>query len=195
MSKDLPDWLSDSQSEPGKFEEQNLHRAEIPEWLSDTQQPQNSGGQFEFAKQESDAQKSDLPNWLSDIEKDVTPQNTFTNQDMPENDLSNWLSGLDDEPGLPFDAVPTPDSILFSSKSTEPVSKPKEQEPIAAKSDLPDWLRDVDSQDVEPVDEWKNSVQEEPAIPHQNRPRCLFLLARQRISPIGCKTWMKKRRQ
>ncbi|MDO9303640.1 MAG: tetratricopeptide repeat protein, partial [Anaerolineales bacterium] len=144
----------EKQAESGKFEEQDLHRAEIPEWLSDTQQPQNSDGQFEFAKQESDAQKSDLPNWLSDIEKDVTPQKTFTDQDMPANDLSDWLSGLDDEPGLPFDAVPTPDSILFSSKSTEP----------ATKSDLPDWLRGVDSQDVEPVDEWKSSVEEEPAI-------------------------------
>ena len=82
---------------------------------------------------------------------------------MPENDLSDWLSGLDDEPGLPFDAVPTPDSILFSQKSTEPAAKP--QEPIAAKSDLPDWLSDVNSQSVEPVDEWKNSIQEEPAIP------------------------------
>ena len=162
-SKDIPDWLKDTKSEP---EEQSLHRAEIPEWLSDTQQPQNSGGQFEFAKQESDTQKSDLPNWLSDIEKEVTPQNTFTNQDMPENDLSNWLNSLDDEPGLPFDAVPTtPDSILFSSKSTEPSAKPSQQEPIAAKSDLPDWLRDVDSHNAEPVDEWKSSIQEEPASP------------------------------
>jgi tetratricopeptide (TPR) repeat protein len=35
--------------------------------------------------------------------------------------------------------------------------------PIAAKSDLPDWLSDVDSQSVQPAEEWKNSIQEEPA--------------------------------
>ncbi len=158
-SNDIPEWMRDPQVEPEKHEEQSLPRAEIPEWLNDAQQPQNSGGQFEFAEQESDAQKSDLPNWLSDIEKEVTPQNTYSDQVLPENDLSDWLSGLDDEPGLPFDAVPTPDSILFSQKLSEPTAKP--QEPIAEKSDLPGWLSDVDSQRVEPVDEWKNSIQDD----------------------------------
>jgi tetratricopeptide (TPR) repeat protein len=162
-SKDIPDWLSNS--EPEQLEKQDLHRAEIPEWLSDAQQPQNAAGQFEFTERESDAQKSDLPNWLGDVEKDVTPQNIFNDQDTPENDLSDWLKGLDEEPGLPFNAVPSPDSIMFSSKSTEPAAKPKTQEPVTSKPDLPDWLRGVDSQDVEPADEWKNSVQEEPAIP------------------------------
>ena len=156
-SKDIPNWLNDSQPEP---EEQNLHRAEIPEWLSDSQQPKNSGGQFEFTEQGLEARKSDLPDQLSDIEKDTVAQNTLPDQD----DLSNWLSRLDDEPGLPFDAIPSPDSILFSSKPTEAATKPS-----TAKSDLPDWLSDVDSQDAEPADEWKNFVQEEPAIPASNQ--------------------------
>ena len=147
-SNDIPEWMGNTQTESEKQEEQGLHRADIPEWLNDTQQPQNSGGQFEFTEQESDAQKTDLPDWLSDVEKEVTPENTFTAQGLPENDLSDWLSGLDDEPGLPFDAVSTPDSILSSQKPTEPLLKP--QEPIAAKSDLPDWLSDVDSQSAEP---------------------------------------------
>jgi hypothetical protein len=145
-SNDVPDWLSDSQSKPAQ-----LHPADIPEWLSDTQQPQDSGGQFEFADQ-----KTDLPNWLSDIEKDAVPQDAVS----LENDLSDWLSQLDNEPGLPFDAIPSPDSILFSSKPIEPASKP-----AAAKSDLPDWLSGVDSQNAEPEDEWKNSVQEEAVAP------------------------------
>ncbi len=156
-SDDLPDWLSDSKSEPEK-----LHRSEIPEWLSDTQQPQNSGNQFEFAKQESDAQQTDLPDWLSDIENDITPQNVQPTQNVPENDLSDWLNGLDNEPGLPFDTIPTPDSILFKSKSSES----EKQEPVVAKSDLPAWLSGVDAQNVETEseDEWKDAVQEEPVI-------------------------------
>jgi tetratricopeptide (TPR) repeat protein len=161
-SNDIPEWIQDSQPESEKHEEQSLHRADIPEWLSDTQQPQSSGDQFEFAEQEADAQKSDLPNWLSDVEKDVAPQSIFASQIMPENDLSDWLNGLDDEPGLPFDAVPTPDSILFSQRSSEPAAK--SQEPIDAKSELFDWLSDVDSQNVESTDEWKNSIQEESSV-------------------------------
>jgi tetratricopeptide (TPR) repeat protein len=162
---DIPDWLNDSKSEREQTEGQNLHHSEIPEWLSDAQQPQDSAGQFEYTNTESGAEKSDLPNWLSDVEKDAAQQNTFISQDISQNELSNWLNGLDDEPGLPFDAIPTPDSILFSSISPEPVRNSKEQEPVAAKSDLPDWLSSVDSQNVEPADEWKNSIQEEPAAP------------------------------
>jgi len=164
-SKDAPDQSGDSQSEPEQLEGQNLQRAEIPEWLSDTRQSQNSGNQFKFAEQESDAQNSDIPSWLSDIEKDDALENTLANQEVPENDLSDWLNGLDDEPGLPFDGVPTPDAILFSSKSAE-----QKQEPVAAKSDLPDWLNDVDSRNVESEDEWKTSVQEEPADPVSQQP-------------------------
>jgi hypothetical protein len=144
---------------------------DIPEWMSDSQQSQNSIGQVEFAEQESGTQKADLPNWLSGVEKDAAPQNTFTNQDLPENDLSDWLSGLDDEPGLPFDAVSTPDSILFASKLGEPPAKP--QEPITTKPDLPGWLSNVDSQNAEPAEEWKNSVQEEPVIPSPKQTRIL----------------------
>ena len=189
---DIPEWMRDSQTESEKQEEQGLHRADIPEWLNDTQQPQNSGGQFEFAEQESDAQKTDLPDWLSDVEKEVTPQNTFTAQALPENDLSDWLSGLDDEPGLPFDAVSTPDSILFSQKPTEPVAKP--QEPIAAKSDLPGWLSDVDSQSAEPVDEWKNSIEEEPAIPTSEPTELPATVDETENLPSWLQHVMKKRR-
>jgi hypothetical protein len=93
--------------------------------------------------------------------KETAPQSTA----MPENDLSDWLSGLDDEPGLPFGSVTTPDEILYSSKSTKSAWKPEEQEPAAAKSDLPDWLSGVDAQNADSADEWKSSIQETPAIP------------------------------
>jgi len=108
----------------------------------------------------------DIPDWLrGDGEKDSTPQTAFASQSAPENDLSDWLSGLDDEPGLPFDAVPNLDSILYPSKSSEP-AKSNQQE---SKSDLPDWLRGVDSQNAEPADEWKSSIQEEPAVSASDR--------------------------
>ena len=156
-AQDIPDWLRENQSEPEK-----LDRAEIPEWLSDTQsQTQDSVEQFDFVKQEASTQQPDLPNWLDDIEKDVAPQNAAANQDMPENDLANWLNSLDDEPGLPFDAVPTPDSILFSSQAAKSDKKLKEKQPVAEKSDMPDWLSDGNSSSAEsqPEDEWK-----EPAV-------------------------------
>jgi len=143
-SQDIPDWLSDSQPEP-------LHHTEIPEWLSDTQQTQDSVEQFGFTKQESDTQESDLPNWLS---KDSDSQNiTDSQDDLPEGDLANWLNSLDDEPGLPFDAVPTPDAILFSSQAAKSDKKSKDKEPVEEKSETPDWLNSVDAQSAEPEPE------------------------------------------
>ncbi len=143
-SQDIPDWLSDSQPEP-------LHRTEIPEWLSDTQQTQDSVEQFGFTKQESDTQESDLPNWLS---KDSDSQNiTDSQDDLPEGDLANWLNSLDDEPSLPFDAVPTPDAILFSSQAAKSDKKSKDKEPVEEKSETPDWLNSVDAQSAEPEPE------------------------------------------
>ena len=162
-SNDVPDWISEPQSESEKFETQNLDHGEIPEWLTEKSQPQISDDQSAFTKHESETQKSDLPNWLSSLEED-TQEPALVNQDMPENDLSNWLNGLDDEPGLPFDSIPTPDSILFSSKPSEPVNFPKEQF-VTAKLDLPDWLSDVESQNTESDNEWKAPIQEVPAAP------------------------------
>ncbi|MBK9210844.1 MAG: tetratricopeptide repeat protein [Anaerolineales bacterium] len=134
-------------------QKEDLQRGDIPDWLRDSAEPNNADGKFEFAE-ESTAQKSDLPNWF-DEKEESTPQNSFGDQDMSQNDLSNWLSGLDDEPGLPFDAMPTPDSILTA---------PKSETPVAQKTDLPDWLRDVDPQSNEFEDEWKKSIND--AEPH-----------------------------
>ncbi len=154
-------WLRDLEEKEKEDEFSADRRSDIPDWLSDSQQPQNAGGQFDFTEQEPAAQKSDLPNWLSDIEEKPPAQNTFASQDMTQNDLSNWLNGLDDEPGLPFDAIPTPDSILIASMPAKPAN--------TKKSDLPDWLSDVDSQDEEPEDEWKKSIEQEPAAPASKR--------------------------
>ena len=133
--------------------EKNLHRGDIPDWLSDSAEPNNADGKFEFAEYPP-TQKTDLPNWM-DGKEDVAPPGSFGEQDVSNNDLSNWLSGLDDEPGLPFDPMATPDSILTAPKSVPPV---------APKSDLPDWLSDVDSQDNDFEDDWKKSIKETESL-------------------------------
>ena len=84
---------------------------------------------------------------------------------MPQDDLSNWLSGLDDEPGLPFDGIPTPDSILIAATLSKSTQKPIGQEPVEAKSDLPDWLNNVDSQGEDAEDDWQKPVAQAPVIP------------------------------
>jgi hypothetical protein len=117
-------------------------------WLRDLEEKEKQVEASVPAAEPSDL----LPDWLSNVENDSVAPETVGNQDVSENDLSNWLSGLDDEPGLPFDAMPTPDSILFS----------KSQETAKPKSDLPDWLSTVDSTNAEPEDAWKKSVVQEP---------------------------------
>ena len=139
-------------------EEKNLQRGNIPDWLSDSAEPNNVDGKFEFAE-EPVAQKSDLPNWF-DEKEDTAPQGAFSEQDMAQNDLSNWLSGLDNEPGLPFETMPTPDSILTTPKSESPVKSTVTQKP-----DLPDWLSGVDSHENDSEDDWKKSIEAESLAP------------------------------
>ncbi len=149
ISNEIPDWLGEPKPEA------ELERGEIPEWLSDSQPPQDAGGQFEFTKPESPSHEADLPDWLGDTETGTAPQTISAGQDMSESDLANWLNSLDDEPGLPFESMPTPDSILFESQRPETKSKAAEPKP---KSDLPDWLSGVDSEAAEADEEWKEST-------------------------------------
>jgi len=134
-------------------EEKNLQKSDIPDWLKDSAEPNNIDRNFEFAGEPA-AQRSDLPNWLDD-KSDSAPQSSFGEQDVSQNDLSNWLSGLDDEPGLPFNTMPTPDSILTTPKSAPPV---------AQKSDLPDWLSGVDAKSNDFEDDWKKSIAEAESL-------------------------------
>ena len=160
---DIPDWVNELKPKSEQAEEPGLQRAEIPNWLLDAQQPIDSGNQFDFAeKEEPVAQSSDLPNWLSGVEDEVSANINENNLD--DQDLSNWLSGLDNEPGLPFEPIPTPDSIMAGA--TTPASNFTE-EPVASKSDLPDWLSGIDSKGQEDVEEdlWKNTVDQESTTP------------------------------
>ncbi len=156
-SDDIPDWISENvPSTTEQAEEPDLQRSDLPEWLSDAQTPPASGAPSDFEESEDSKQKLDLPNWLSGVDEEYATQDTFGDKGLSNSDLSNWLSGLDDEPGLPFDKLPTPDSIL-----TEPKSNP----PVVVNSELPDWLSDVDAnddhEDTEEEDSWKKSIQQE----------------------------------
>jgi hypothetical protein len=127
-SVEAREWFEVSEPEP-------LQRGDIPEWLKEP-----SNGQTELAQEETESEKpDDLPNWLDGVEKEAAPQGTT----MGESDLANWLNSLDDEPGLPFESLPTPDSILFEAQSKSG-AKPKAKQPEA---EFPDWLSG--SQEVE----------------------------------------------
>jgi len=144
-SQDIPEWLREPESEPEK-----------PEWLADAQpETSSSFDQLELEKPELDEHKSDMPGWLSAAEKDAVPQETAAYQETtePESDLAQWLNSLDDEPGLPFDNLPTtPDSLLFSAQSSRVEKKTKETEPAAERSDLPEWITNVEQPTMEPVE-------------------------------------------
>ncbi|MBC7875855.1 MAG: tetratricopeptide repeat protein [Anaerolineales bacterium] len=147
-------WLRGLDEKDKQDESSEQSANNLPDWLSDAPTPASSVDQPEITEQQSDAQKSDLPNWLSGIEEGSPSQGEYVSQNLSNDDLSNWLSGLDDEPGLPFDALPTPDSILTT---------PKSETPVVVNSSLPDWLSDVDSKEESEEDLWKESVGQESA--------------------------------
>ena len=161
---DIPDWVNDLKPKSGESEEQNLQNAEIPEWLKDGQQSVSTDNRFDFAeKEEITSQDSDLPKWLSDAEEESSVKSSLSENTLNDQDLSSWLSGLDDEPGLPFEAMPTPGSILAAASPASSFT----EEPVAANSDLPDWLSGVDAADQADLEEdaWKKSVEQESQIP------------------------------
>ena len=140
-------WLRDlAEKEPQ--EDQPLQRGEIPEWLSDSQQPSE--------KQST----SDLPDWLSGLDKETPAESgEYISQNLSNQDLSDWLSGLDDEPGLDID----PELIRAPSRPPLPDSFEKTMKPQPTQTDLPDWLGGLDSESKSDDNEWKQSVEQEPA--------------------------------
>jgi len=163
QEQDVPAWLKGSQSEPESAAEQDLHRPEIPEWIK-SGQPLDSDDQIKFAPETPS--ESDLPSWLTGSGEESAVGAAVTAQ-ASDQDLTNWLSGLDEEPGLPFEKMPTPNSILADSMPRAKTEQPASLEPAAAKSELPDWLDGVDSKPEEDLEEdlWKKSVEQELAVP------------------------------
>ncbi len=157
--QNAPDWLKDLESEPEQSAEPKLEPAEIPGWLQDAQPPAESNDAVKFAEDEPVAQNGELPNWLNGIEEESAAKDAVGEHGLPNQDLSDWLSGLDDEPGLPFDAMPTPNQIVVDSvpRPEVPIKQESVPEP---QSDLPAWLSGVDAgpQDDLEEDLWKQSV-------------------------------------
>ncbi len=186
-------WLRDleeKESQPEAAEK----RGDIPDWLSESQ-PAQAGSQFDFAEKESGAQKAELPDWLSGVEDESTAKEPVAGQAMAPSDLSNWLSSLDNEPGLPFEELPTPDSIMFGSKRGE-------EKLAKAKPDLPDWLSDVDSQHEVLDEEWQKPAEpsaskltEEPApgIPRETPPDWLKGVEQEELAkPDETSPWLRE---
>ncbi|MCE9646155.1 MAG: tetratricopeptide repeat protein [Chloroflexi bacterium] len=153
---DLPDWLSGLQAEEaGTVDHQDTPRAGKPSWLNEAPTPTDN-----VPEQKSAAPGSDLPAWLSGIEDETVSQASLNDQSLSTSDLSNWLSGLDEEPSLPFDALPTPDSILAAKKAQEVSDKTKDK---LSSSSLPDWMIDAEDQQASLEDDlWKKSFGQEP---------------------------------
>jgi len=125
----LPDWMNAKEEEPA------LERGVIPDWLSES-----TGDTVDVASTE---EKEDLPAWMKGAQ-DKEP--------AAQGDLSSWLSGLDDEPGLPFDSVATPSSIVSDAMmgakqppadEIKSADRYEEEQPAAAES-LPDWLQETE---------------------------------------------------
>ncbi len=145
------------------LEEQEIIKAQseseakqgIPDWLSEPEENNQVDDRIEPAPQ-----ASVIPNWLDEQETPVV-RDEANSQEMTQDDLSNWLSGLDDEPGLPFEAMSTPDSILTAPKSQTPVSNT----PIPASTpDLPDWLSGIEDSASKDLDEeWQKPAEGESA--------------------------------
>ena len=161
-AKETPAWMKDLKFLSEQSEKQNHPIPEVPQWLSGEQPA--SQDQIEKIEEESSAQTSDLPNWLSSLDEEAPAKNSIRGQGLPDQDLSSWLSGLDDEPGLPFDAYPTPNSIVADAtprpNNSIPIPNP---EPVESKSELPSWLNDMDAKPQEDLEDdlWKKSVEME----------------------------------
>lgn len=159
QNTDSPDWLKELGGENEDY--QGLQPADIPDWLVSGQPQKGIEGSATAKEQDEES----LPNWLTEEPGEALPQqNADRVSPMADNDLSSWLSGLDDEPGLPFDSLPTPASIMANA------AQKSESAPQKEADGLPDWLSGLDtpaaqadpdedlwkkplvSQNIEPVD-------------------------------------------
>ncbi|MCA1900479.1 MAG: tetratricopeptide repeat protein, partial [Chloroflexi bacterium] len=150
------------------FEEPKaLERGEIPEWLREPA----SAEEEKTERSAVDAQPAEqLPDWLAGLEKETAPQTSAGG----ESDLTSWLNSLDDEPGLPFESMPTPDSILFDSQSRSSVqpAMQKPAQPETASSSLPPWLEENDEalEEKESLPEWLTENAETESVVQDDVP-------------------------
>ncbi len=139
-------------AEPAKEQptEETLERGKIPEWLQET-------------AEEEEAPQAQKIDWEA-TESSAT-------------DLNAWLSNLDQQPGLPFERTPTPDSIMADAAAREVSAR---REKSASETELPAWLSDFEEKRTheeaqpfaeedaaysEPLPDWLQAEEPEPQAP------------------------------
>ena len=172
-SETPPDWVAQAQNigsqsvpqEPAKTEwvegAQNIGEEFFAEFEKGTSEPAPALDETGMwlkdleSKEETPAQPAaNIPDWLSDIDDNKPAP---TEQLMGTQNLSDWLSGLDDEPGLELDP-----EILRASERPPFSSQP---EPQATKTDVPDWLSNLESDKEADDDLWKPPASTETVEP------------------------------
>lgn len=145
--REIPDWLSGLESQPAAepAEEEPLAQAEVSDWWSKLENEPVAGPVGE----EAPGKSSDLPDWLSGMRDETTAVPGEPEESMPEEQgVSDLLSELDKEP-----------------PAQEAVSEPKTQPVIKQRTEVPDWLKGLESQPVEGMEEQGEEPPVERAVP------------------------------
>jgi tetratricopeptide (TPR) repeat protein len=141
-------------------------------WLRDLEGQEEKTAAGETAQLST---QDDIPDWLSDVvpqEGAGRQEPEITTTPAADGDLSEWLSGLDDEPGLDFDAE------FLRASARPPFPSPSEGQKQPSKPDLPNWLRETDTTPESVDDAWNESIAstptDEPAPPPGDIPVTLI---------------------
>lgn len=144
---DVPDWLSgmESQPAPKSSEEEPLPQADVPDWLSELKNEPDVQSQGEEAPRQS----PDLPDWLSGMQDETTAVQVESGESTAEGEgVSEWSSELDKE----------------EPPAQKAVSEPKTQPVIKQRSEVPDWLKGLESEPSEEMEEQAEELPIEQAV-------------------------------
>jgi len=155
-STETPEWLRDLRREVS--DEARTGSAEAPEWLRDLRRE---------VSDEARTGSAEAPEWLRDVEPPSAPPPAAPSPRTPPLGATSWLSDLGhDKPEAPTEPASAADQPTTSSRvkmpvgatdwlrsigqdpdaPSEPLSGPI-SEPLDA-SGLPDWLRDLNADEV-----------------------------------------------
>lgn len=192
---EIPEWLNDAQQQPADTarefefsEKESVQEApsDLPDWLSGV----DANVEKEAIGTDDVMGNQDLSNWLSGLDEEpgleLDPELLRASQRPPfpqqpelsASDLPEWMADAASE-----SEKESVDEISWgeaepaaSSQTEEPVSSSQEA-PVTLTADLPDWLKDMDEETVEPAQEgedippWMHREQwEADAAPQQPTP-------------------------